>query len=705
MELTHIKVSNYKGLCKTESPLSNFVCVVGENNAGKSSLLQTLLLFITGTKLSKSEYYDPEQDIVITVELSGITEELLSEIPEETRLKLDPYIHEEKLALARRYSTDGSSKLRVMARVPKDEKFKQDTIKEVFAGTKGKEISSVFLQNYPEVADTDTAESLTTQTHARKLIENYIDQLSPEDLIWEDIPLPSGTDSTVRSLLPDPVYIPAVKDLSDDLKTKESASFGKLLKILLNVIEEDLTEAFETFENLRRKLNRVTEEDGTQVDNRMGKVREIEQTIQRNLQQTFRDVSIELEIPPPEIKTVLSNATIVADDGVRGPVENKGDGFKRAMTFSILRSYVQLSQSAEWQSEPNQNNLGQEKFLFLFEEPELYLHPHAQNILFDALALIAKRHQMVVTTHSPLFFSADETTTFVKITKQCNNEYPRPIGVCSPVDLTDITEKDRFQIISFETSNFAFFSDKIILVEGDSELIVLPHIAKLLNNQWDFKTASVNLVKVNGKGSFKRYKEFFERFSVKVFLVTDLDILIQGFDKIDPSPEAEQLRSELLQEVDRLIDEANSLPDPPARLLRRELQRERANQIYAEIKEARSNGDVERQTNALEEFFIFERTNPRLEILSDHSQESILAKKQDLFAELLKSGVFVLEKGAIESYYPSTVRGSDKPSKAQSFCTIVKTGDEVRELCELIEVENEQIPELEAIFRKIFGVA
>ena len=71
MKLTHVAVSNYKGLWNTESPLSDFVCTIGENNAGKSSLLQTLLLFINGTKLSKAEFYNPDQDIVIKVNPSS----------------------------------------------------------------------------------------------------------------------------------------------------------------------------------------------------------------------------------------------------------------------------------------------------------------------------------------------------------------------------------------------------------------------------------------------------------------------------------------------------------------------------------------------------------------------------------------------------------------------------------------------------------
>jgi hypothetical protein len=345
----------------------------------------------------------------------------------------------------------------------------------------------------------------------------------------------------------------------------------------------------------------------------------------------FRDVSIELEIPPPEIKTVLSNATIVADDGVRGPVENKGDGFKRAITFSILRSYVQLSQDKSWRKDDEKAKPGRDRFLFLFEEPELYLHPRAQNILFDALALISHRHQVVVTTHSPFFFSADETTTFVKVRKEEHDDLPNPIGVCSEVDLTDMTEKDKFQIISFESSNLAFFSSRIVLVEGDSELIVLPHIAQLLNPHWDFKSTSINLIKISGKGSFRRYKDFFARFGVDVAMVADLDVLVEGFDKLQPSERAAELRANLLQEVDEIIDAENKLPHPDDRLLKEELQRDRVKRLYASIRSARANGDHDTVSDLLEELFVFEahakdRYTPR--------KEKLVREKADLVSRI-----------------------------------------------------------------------
>lgn len=54
MLLKHLKITNYRALKEVEMPLSAFVCLTGENNAGKSSVLQALSLFLSGSTLAPS---------------------------------------------------------------------------------------------------------------------------------------------------------------------------------------------------------------------------------------------------------------------------------------------------------------------------------------------------------------------------------------------------------------------------------------------------------------------------------------------------------------------------------------------------------------------------------------------------------------------------------------------------------------------------
>jgi len=690
MKITNLKIKNYKSLKDINVKLSNFTCIIGENNAGKSTFIQTLLLFLKGNKLKEENFYDSSKDILITVIFEGITADDLEILEESHRDKLKKYIKEDgTLKLARRYShIDYTSKLRNIKLVPIDKKFDSKKITENFKGKKKKqEIQELLKLEYSEL-EMDKIKEVSTIKKAKELIYSYMQNLSLENFAEKDVDLESGFDNTIKAFFPEPIYIPAVKDLSNEMKTKDSASFGKLLNILLDVIEDDLNDTKEIFEGLREKLNRVEHDDGTISDNRIQKVIDIEEKIQKNLSETFKNVNIEIEIPPPEIKTILSSATIVANDGVKGSIEHKGDGFKRAITFSILRSYVELSNENGWQKEGSKSKQ-KDNFLFLFEEPELYLHPHAQNILFEALAFISEHNQVLVTTHSPLFLTPDKTKTFIKIKRQSEKE--NPFSTANYIDLTEMKYKDKFQLISFETSNNAFFSNKIVLVEGDSELIVLPHIAKLVNSKYDFKHQSISLIKTGGKGSFKRYIDFFKNFDIDIFMIADLDVLTSGFKLLGVNEgDIKDIHSRLMENV-KIKMTNQELPNN--KTYNKKLSNNNAQSIYGKIKEARSNNNDTLVLKLLDELFSFESKKSELEFLKQESE-----CKSELLKKLREKNIFVLSQGDIESYYPDFVEGSknEKLKMAQSYCAEVKSLD-------YNEIFYDEKIEFKIIFEQIFS--
>lgn len=90
MELTNLWIENYKGLREIDLPLSRFGCVIGENNAGKSSLLQALSLLVSGTALSRENFFDPSKEIRIALRLVDITEADLVKLEAGHRTKIRP---------------------------------------------------------------------------------------------------------------------------------------------------------------------------------------------------------------------------------------------------------------------------------------------------------------------------------------------------------------------------------------------------------------------------------------------------------------------------------------------------------------------------------------------------------------------------------------------------------------------------------------
>lgn len=702
MRIGKIRIQNFRALKDVEATLSDFACIIGENNAGKSSFLQALISFLGGSKLELSDFYDELNAVRIAVTFEEVSDHDLELVAEQHRQRVSGLLHQGSLTLVRCFELGQRSELRCMRLLPRDEKYQRQVYEDRLSGKKGSAVHKVLEEYYPEVL-ANSKGNVATQKAAKELIGEYISTLRSDEMGLAESDLPSGIPTSVSKLLPDPVYIAAVKDLSDDVKTNQQATFGKLLSVLLGAIEPKLSEVTDLFRELDTQLNRSVAEDGTVFDDRLDDVKEIEEMVQNHLRDTFANVELTLRIPPPEFKMILSNADFEIDDGVLGTTDSKGDGLRRAVTFAIFRTYAELSARTESSlSEINR------RFLFLFEEPELFLHPIAQNILFDALNQISKRHQVIMTTHSPFFFRPDNTGSFIKMQKA--KAEPRPIGKLLQFDISELSDRDLFQLISFETSNTAFFARKVVLVEGDSELIVLPHIASKLNEGWDFAKNHIALVKVNGKGSIRRYIHFFSAFEVPTLIVADLDILGNGFNDFNVSDEISSLRSSLLQEAQKIQDAANEtfalvgLKKAKKKLGRGD-QRTLWKRVQSDYERYRRGDPV--LEDVVESFGTFVESmrtgDSKIDIIADSSNKAILAMKRTLLSELRSQGIYIWEKGCLEDYYPANLAsGKGKPQLGINFRNMDFTREDVMAMSDQIEENGKTLSEFEILFASIF---
>lgn len=702
-----LRVRNFRSIRKSDLSLSPFVCAVGHNNSGKSSLLMAMSLFRSGSSLKSSDFYDHNDDIVIEATIEGVTADALRVIGESHREKLMPFIEGGKLTLVRRYPAgSGKSSLRCFKRMPKDARFTDDSISEVLRGS-GKALRESFESEYPELVS-HLESGNKPQKYFKEVLRQHIATLDPDDLELVETALPSGIDQSVTDLLPEVIFIPAVKDVRDELKMSESASFGKIISVLMDMIKgsDDFKAIEASFSDLDAMINRQVTSDGATQDNRLEEVRTIENTVGRYVREQFRDVAVSIEIPPPSVKDVFRNAKIILDDGVPGDVDSKGDGVKRAVTFALLRTFVDLRNKHRQEPEVDMTT-EHGHFLFLFEEPELYLHPNAQRVLFDALVQIASDHQVCVCTHSPYFFSPEDSGTFLRLRKSppdTGNSSP-PATEILPLHLHDnLSVKDLYQILCYENNSAAFFCDRVVLVEGDCDVIYLQHVAKMLNSKWDFQRRNVAVVKIGGKGSFSRYRTFFQECGVDVKIVADLDTLVDQFTKLNASKVAGRQHSELLQIADGLADhEVPELsPHEKRDIVRSRTFQENYDRLRAAAFAWNDNKQVASEDlPEIDAMFGRERDQTRRKLLAEASQ--LEPDKLKLLATLRQEGIYVLSRGAIEQYYPDDVTGPDKPSRAICACEKVSCRDEALRCSSKLEDErNSTMTELELIFSGIF---
>ncbi len=716
MHISSVKIKNYRGIQSDGFDATPFTCVIGENNAGKSTILLATSLFFSGTSLGKSDFFDEANPIEIEITFSDVKENDINRLLVDHRVRIKEILDGEKLTLTRYYDTDGKSDLLCSRLAPKDERYSKDVITALMKGKKGKEISSAVIAVFPE--HKAKLEGLTTQKDVNAQLEEIIMALPVEEKELKLSPLPTGIENSIKNFLPEPIYIAAVKDLKDDVKSKESATFGKLLGILMRFLEssEHFDKITDSFADLHKLLNVVRDADQI-TDDRIKKLQDIEKQIGSFLSENFPKSKVEIEIPKPELKQVFTNARILIDDGVRDIIETKGDGIKRSVTFALLRTYVeqykeQRNEAAKSKKDDQEEaegvpiEISEQPYIFLFEEPELYLHPGAQKILFAALEKLTEaNNQVFVTTHSPMFFSPHSTGTFIKVIK----EYPpigKPHGKFLTVNLlNEVDAKDAFQIICYENNTAAFFSNKVLLVEGDSDVIYTKEVAKLLNSEWDFEAKNIPIISINGKSNVKRFTDFYSFFKIKCFCIVDSDALIDGFEKFIVAEEIKKQREQLLEILDRIANEKGIQAELPAtkikELVRRYTWRERYNKLKElGLKVKAGNVLTEDETLEIDFLFIEEENNLRRRVFTDKALD--IPEKYSLLTALRNQDIFILSHGAIESYYPNGVTGDDKPTRALNAVKILKGCEDCRPHLPNTKVEDQDQCELEVIFKKIF---
>jgi len=306
-----------------------------------------------------------------------------------------------------------------------------------------------------------------------------------------------------------------------------------------------------------------------------------------------------------------------------------------------------------------------------------------------------------------MFFGPAATETFVKLRKASDETIaPRPFTQVQPVDMSDMTAKDQFQIICFENNNAAFFAETVVLVEGDSDYLLMPHIAKTLNPAWDVARVPVLFARITGKGNIRRYRDFFIRFGVRVPVIADLDLLVNGFDHICPSDELKNARKNLLDKVDELV-----VPEedgPSAKEAKNAHASGELRGLWRRVRESQAKlatGECtqEQHDEAVEAFFAWQRKPERLDVLQNSDDGQMIELKHRLLEMLRSDDIYVLERGAIEQYYPDTISGKDKPSRARDFCAKVTTTQAILECCgeQPTTVSGEVVSEKE--FNLIFG--
>ncbi len=207
-----------------------------------------------------------------------------------------------------------------------------------------------------------------------------------------------------------------------------------------------------------------------------------------------------------------------------------GMGVQASITIAILKAYSHLKLK-------NHTPI-------LIDEPELYLHPQGRRNFYKIIRDLANSGtQVFITTHSAEFIDLNHFDEIFVVRKDAvKGTYVRqadPQRFVQDFKVRYGKETNRQEILeryqnAFENTGDsqksceAMFARKIVLVEGESEALILPYLFSLCD--FDEIAEGITIVRCGGKSELDRFYRIYSEFGIPAFVLFDGDYQNKGKD-------------------------------------------------------------------------------------------------------------------------------------------------------------------------------
>ena len=492
MKLSNISITNFKSIKNVELTFCDIMALVGRNNVGKSNIIEAIKLCLEPRPINNS-YFRSGKNTGENIEEFEIKLKFLLEDDEKDDFLLyniDDYLTIQVLEKAQKYSEGQSStpKQKILSLLPNEDWLNCNKINKALINKYKKNDLELCNKTFEPCDDVDE-----WKRNAKKFFKEIIQNKNCEYHTSQEYVNIKELDN-LHNRLPDCIYIPAIRHVTDDIKTTENSTLNKLLKLVIPSATDtdDIQTAIQNINNIFDPNNNTFSSIHTIIDSAMNDI--------------FPECKVKIITDlPKSLPEFIKNLKIIVDDGVEEDnIDNKGTGLQRMLIFALLRSY-----SSEKKKTQNTRST-----IFLIEEPEIYLHPNAQRSLYETLITIKKTDQVIYSTHSNLFINIEYHNEICIIRKNNGitivNQYMKSY---------DNTFKTKGFITTF---NEGFFADKIILVEGITDEIYLSlfHKYKKLPS---LHRKNISLICCDGIKQIKNHMKIYEAFDIECYTIIDSD--------------------------------------------------------------------------------------------------------------------------------------------------------------------------------------
>lgn len=534
MRLSKVLIKNFRAIKEIEFTMpspkgdipgsGDFVTLIGPNNIGKSSVLEAMRLACPDNSLSTpSERHFPSFE---TNDCSMEVEFHLSEINEKDR----------ENPLIARCETEGQIKVRQSWTKNGNEKSKHshETCAHSYDFTD--EISPL---GNPEFKSHEAIAPLIAEYESRKnkalgsLTDNRKNDLLKiaielkADCIQKSATAEWGNHVGLASItkaffVPKLIYVPAIREVSKEADTKAAKSSTKQIVDLLFNNYLSKQKEIVSFQNAVQEVKNLFTRTGTNEA-----ISLYESQMKIALQQLI-DLEPVLDFEAPDITSNLTASTnlLLKKGSLETFPEEQGHGAQRAIIIMLLQilERVEAAKEEEFENRP---------LVILIEEPEIYLHPQMILKMRDTLLSLAKKSHISVicTSHSPFFINLADRHEGILVCRSEENEL-KIFQRSEDLYGDDSEDRERMRmLLDFDPSvNSAFFTERVTLVEGDTEASAIPALAEKLaecglnRERCKHALSDTTIVNCSGKPTIYAFQKVLNAFKIPYRVVHDADI-------------------------------------------------------------------------------------------------------------------------------------------------------------------------------------
>ena len=509
MKIKNLEIHNWRSIKSLSLELQNLAIFIGQNNNGKSNILNALLFFFGEIKHTEHDFNDCEAELYVEVTFCCLDD--------FDRNQFQKYVTAAgEIKVRKTGNRGGAADLYGYLELPRDENLREEAMANFT--TIEKRRSLLFADQLPA--------GKVTQEQLKTCLASYVEANRAElafDYQLETTPF-FGAKSIGQSMFGEILYIPAVTVAASELAVKGNSMFNKLYSRVATKISETnplYQQASAALAALVSSMNR-TNPDGTPNTNRPEELTRLEDLISEQLEAWKSKLEIEFTAPHVEDAVKLETSVLV-HDGIRTDIDRKGNGLQRSLVFALIKAWAVIikEEREKRRAEDVQRRGASHSTYFIFEEPELFLHPQAQRELFASLRELSQAdNQVLLTTHSSSFVNLEDYKSIVIVHKndfvegttvvQCNEELYRTREERKRFELQLLINPDRSE---------SFFAKKVIIVEGATDKVVIPELARQLGI---FKH-EYSFIEASGKQPIPSYIHLFNCFKIKYVAVYDKD--------------------------------------------------------------------------------------------------------------------------------------------------------------------------------------